>query len=197
VYTPNPKLDTFDELLTSILAEDKNKAIVWCNFTKELDIVEDYLRRKKISYIRVDGSNSNIAQKASREFDTDPTKRVWLGQIATGVAITLLSAAYTIYFGLNYKLDDFTQSMDRNYRIGQNAAAVFVYILTSKNSVLDYVRKALEQKKDIAKSLTEGAVRCAFCERFMVCLGENVKPFDHRCIYSDTVQKYTTRLRTL
>jgi len=195
LYRPNPKLDAFAGVLNEILVESTNKVIVWANFTKELDLVQEYLETNNIEYTRVDGSNSGEAQRLANEFNEDPEQRVWLAQIATGVAITLTSAAYTIYYGLNYNLDEFIQSMERNYRIGQKNP-VFVYVLTCKNSVLDYVQAALRQKENISRTITD-PINCAACPRGLECMGEGIHPFDTRCIYSDKANKIKTMLRTL
>jgi len=187
----NPKLEALEELLEMILAEERNKVIVWAYFKGEMDIVSELLESKGISYLRVDGSNSHRAHEYAEEFNKNPEIRVYLGQISTGVALTLTSAAYMCYFGLSYKLDDWLQSLDRNYRIGQ-ASPVFVYRLIAEKSVLAYVALALSQKEDIAAMLTD-RIDCVLCDRGATCLRDGIKPFSKGCVYKDKVTRVITK----
>lgn len=191
----NAKLEVFEGLLDSILAEERNKVIVWCNFRAELDIVETLLKAKQIGYVRVDGSNSAKAPQLVAEFNADSEMRVYLAQIATGIALTINSAAYMVYFGLTYKLDEFLQSLGRNYRIGQKEKVV-VYRLVARKSVLDFVVRALEMKEDLATTLTN-RIDCALCAMADECMATGVKPFTTNCIYKSKMNRVITRPGTL
>lgn len=189
------KLAAMEELLDDVLLEKENKVIVWCHFTEELNIIEELLKTKKVGYLRVDGSNSQHAQTLADRFNTDPAIRVYLGQIATGVGLTLTSATYMVYFGLNYSLDAYLQSMDRNYRIGQKHKVV-VYRLLSEGSVLEYVAKALAAKIDLAATLTT-RISCVVCPNSFKCLQTDIKPFTKGCRYKERTQRVLTKMEAL
>lgn len=186
----NPKLDALGDLLESILAEERNKVIIWGYFIAELDVVEELLQKRKVGYVRVDGTNSSQASTIAKRFNDDPDIRVYLANIATGVALTLNAATYTVYFGLTYKLDDYLQSMDRNYRIGQELP-VTVYRLIAPDSVLGYVAEALQRKKDIAATLTD-KIDCLMCARNVVCLKHDTVPFGEGCVYRAKIKRVIT-----
>lgn len=187
----NPKLDGLDELLESILAEDRNKVIVWCYFIEELDMVEELLEARGVKFIRVDGSNSRKGQAFAETFNSDPTVRVWLAQVGTGVALTLTAAAYMVYFGLTFKLDDYLQSMDRNFRIGQGAPT-FVYRLLAKRSIMEFVVQALEAKLNLAETLTV-RIDCMLCTKSRECLPIDRKPFEAGCLYPSKMNRKVIR----
>lgn len=191
----NPKLEVLDELLEGILAEDRNKIIIWAYFREELRIIEELLKAKEVKYLRVDGSNSTDGPEYSKQFQTDPETRVWLAQISTGVALTLTAATYMIYFDLSYDLGAYLQSMDRNYRIGQKNA-VTVYRITSKNSVLEYVSKSLSQKQNIADTLSD-TINCVFCKKGLQCISDGTKPFEKACIHKSRTARIVTRPKKL
>lgn len=191
----NPKLDVLQDLLDSILAEERNKVIVWGYFIAELDLIAHMLEQNDIRYVRVDGSNSNKAPDIAKEFNENPEIRVYLANIATGTALTLTSAAYMVYFNLTYKLDEYLQSLDRNYRIGQKSP-VFVYRLTVPNSVLDFVAAALERKLDIATALTT-RISCVLCAQNRYCSEHYIEPFSKDCIYDDRIACVITRPQKL
>jgi len=192
-FKSNPKLDALNELLDGIL--EKDKAIVWAFFTEELNMVEENLKERGVGYIRIDGSNSHKAAKESQRFNEDPEIKVWLAQITTGVALTLTAAAYTVYFGLTYRLDDYLQSMDRNYRIGQKQAT-FVYRLISPGSAGEFVGKALAAKLNLAETLTT-RIDCVLCSEYKKCLKSNVEPFGKGCRYKSRVNRVITKPKKL
>jgi len=187
----NPKMDMLDQLLEGALENPEDKAIIWCFFTEELNMVQEYLEEKEIGHIRVDGSNSSKGQELANKFNNDPDVRVWLAQVSTGVALTLTAAAYTIYYGLTYRLDDYLQSMDRNYRIGQGKPT-FVYRLLAKNSILEFVTAALSQKQNIADTLSD-KIECVLCGLSSKCLRNGVEPFQKGCIHQSRVKRTVTR----
>ena len=187
----NPKLAALDELLDGILAEGSNKAIVWAYFREELNNIEAYLKDKDIKYIRIDGSNSRKGQEFSKHFNEDPSVRVWLGQVGTGVALTLNAASYMVYYGWTFRLDDYLQSMARNYRIGQEKKT-FVYRLAAKGSIERFVMRALEAKLDLAETLTT-RIDCALCDHNEKCLKDGIEPFTKGCIHKSRVDKKVIR----
>jgi len=187
----SPKLETLEGLMDGILAEERNKVIVYAYFKEELRMIEELLRSKDIGYIRIDGSNSSKGPALSEEFAVDPSKRVWLAQVSTGIALTLTSATYMIYYSLTYDLGSYLQSMDRNYRIGQKNA-VTVYRLICPHSVIEFIARALSQKKDIAKTLTDD-IRCVFCDNSLRCLGEGVRVFEKGCLHKSRVERIVTQ----
>jgi len=191
----NPKLDALNELLDSIFESPKSKVIIWGYFTEELNIVEESLKERGVGYIRVDGSNSQHAQTLSTQFNNDPAVRVWLAQVSTGVALTLTGAAYMIYFGLTYRLDDYLQSMDRNYRIGQTEST-FVYRLLVRRSVLAFVAAALATKENIADTLTK-RINCIACAENERCVANKVEPFAQGCIFPNKIEKKLIRAQKL
>jgi len=191
----NPKLDALEELLDGVLAEDRNKCIIWGWFRHELDMIEQLLKEKDVKYFRVDGSNSTKGPEYAKKFNEDDSVKVWLAQVSTGVALTLTAASYMVYYNLPYDLGAYQQSMDRNYRIGQKNA-VFVYRLVCKDSVLEYVAASLGQKKDIAATLTDD-INCVFCKNSLMCVADGVRPFTDGCIYKSKTSRVLIRPKKL
>lgn len=184
----NPKLIALLDLLDGIPDE---KVIIWAYFREELNIIEEMLEERGTGYIRIDGSNSHKAAAESQRFNEDPSIKIWLAQVSTGVALTLTAAAYTIYFGLTYRLDDYLQSMDRNYRIGQKRAT-FVYRLICQGSALEFVAKALSAKQDLAETLTT-KIDCMLCDQNTKCLKKNIEPFGKGCKYKSKMNRVITK----
>jgi SNF2 family DNA or RNA helicase len=149
------KATMLSDLFDDLLSEPDNKVIVWGQYIEELNIIEDVIRAAKMDYVRVDGSNTNQAQKLAGRFNDDPDCRVYLGQVATGVSITLNSAQYMVYFSLPWNMEHYAQSLDRNHRLGQGQN-VTVYRFLSPG-VDQHIAKALSVKRLVADSLVDDA----------------------------------------
>ena len=183
------------ELLTDVLAAEDHKVIVWANFRTELNDIQTLLDKEKIKYVRIDGDNSNHIQKFAKEFQEDKLCRVYLGQIRTGIAVTLTAAKYMIYYSRSWMLDDWLQSRNRNYRIGQTQKTI-VYRLIARDTVEEQQLHALDLRQDIAATITQ-KVDCIVCPKFKRCLQEDIKPWTKKCILDRSVSRSITKARTL
>lgn len=185
-----PRLDACEELVNSIIQEETNKVIIWCTYTEELNMVEERLQAMNLGYVRVDGSTkSKVA--CEDKFREDPECRVYLSHISISEGLTLNSANYTIYYGLTYDLKDYIQSKKRNDRVGQTRP-VTIYRLVTPGSIHEFILRALEQKKDIADTMTD-AIRCGTCEFAEKCAKKQISPFEEGCIYSPEQRRVITR----
>jgi SNF2 family DNA or RNA helicase len=147
------KATALSDLFDDLLGEPDHKVIVWGQYTEELNIIEDIINAAKLGYVRVDGSNTDKAKSLAAKFNDDAACRVYLGQVATGVSITLNSAQYMVYFSLPWNLEHYAQSLDRNHRLGQKSN-VTVYRLLAPG-VDAHIAKALSVKQRIADALID------------------------------------------
>ena len=187
----NPKLEALDELLDSVLENDKNKVIIWAVYHAEMDLIEAQLKKKGLDFVRVDGRTGTKVQERITKYNNDPKCRVYLSQVATGVGITLNAASYMIYFATDWSLGTYLQSIDRNYRAGQNEKCT-VYRLIGKGTVDEYKVTALDEKKDISATLTS-KLTCVTCEQRIYCLKKGVEMFDKDCIYQRSARRTVAR----
>ncbi len=190
----NPKLEMLEELLDTLLEDKTRKVIIWAYYHAELDQISELLDKKGLAHVRMDGMSTNIQKKISR-FNNEPDCRVYLGQVATGVGITLNAATYMIYYCLDWSLEKYLQSIDRNYRAGQ-AQKVTVYRLIAKNTVEEYKAKALDQKKDLSAVMTN-KLACTTCSKQLECLKAEIELFDPGCIYQRSAKRSIARAEIL
>ena len=66
------KLDRLDELLEQLLAEEDRKIIVFSEWTRMLDLIQQRLARLKAEYVRLDGSAAEEAAGLGAGVQTDP-----------------------------------------------------------------------------------------------------------------------------
>lgn len=151
---PDTRMRAFEELLDTLLLDPGNKVLVWTRFIEELERVTQALSKRKIGHVRVQGGMSSVDfEGAMRRFETDPDCRVYAGQVASGIGVTLNSANYVVYYSLPWSLEHYDQSLARNYRIGQTRR-VTVYRLIAMGSLDEAKAKAIDQKVDIDKLFT-------------------------------------------
>lgn len=191
----NPKLDALKELLESLLLDESHKVIIWCVYAPEIDSILASLEKQGVGHIRLDGTTSQKSGKLLHRFETDPTCRVLVGQIGTGVGFTANAAAYTIYYSLDWSLDKYLQSIDRNYRAGQTKK-VTVYRLLCDNTVDGLKAKALDRKKDISALMTQ-KLACVTCVNSAKCAEQDIKLFDKKCMYRRSVSRVVAKPETI
>jgi SNF2 family DNA or RNA helicase len=194
-YSPNPKLELLKDFLEDLLSSNTHKVIIWANFTEELNDIEDLLRETGYGYVRLDGSTSKNTAEYEDKFQRDPAYRVFLGQIKTGISITLTAAQYMIYYSRSWSLEDWLQSRGRNYRIGQKNKTV-VYSFCARDTVEVQQLAALNAKKDVASTLTKH-FDCLLCGKYSECLKAGTVPWTSNCILEKNMKRKTTRARVV
>jgi SNF2 family DNA or RNA helicase len=195
-FKQNARMDELIGLLETILEDETNKVIVWASYKEELNQIEAAVKGLKVKYVRVEGGmGSTLLDQAKTRFNTDRQYRVYIGQISTGIGITLNAANYTIYYNLPWSLEHYQQSLDRNYRIGQQRK-VTVYRLVARYTLDEAKVTALNQKMDFSTLVTVRAV-CAVCPEIVRCTKHNIELYDDDCIYDRTMMRNTAQVRLI
>ena len=177
----NPKLETFEELLETILEDDEAKVLCWANLIPELDDMEETCKKRGWGYVRLDGRSTGKSGEIEQQFQTDPRCKVMIGVSSVGVGITLTAANFTVYYSPPFNRVHYRQSLDRNHRPGQNRK-ITVYRLIGKDTVESAVLRVLERKEDFARMLT-AKVDCSCCVEAVRCKEGNIQPFKPGCIF--------------
>ncbi|KAL4368957.1 hypothetical protein GQ457_05G029520 [Hibiscus cannabinus] len=123
------------------------KAIVFSQWTRMLDLFEAGLKSSSIQYRRLDGTMSVAARdKAVKDFNTLPEVSVVIMSLkAASLGLNMVAACHVILLDLWWNPTTEDQAIDRAHRIGQTRP-VTVLRLTVKDTVEDRIL-ALQQKK--------------------------------------------------
>ncbi|WCJ26979.1 SNF2 domain-containing protein / helicase domain-containing protein / zinc finger protein-related [Euphorbia peplus] len=123
------------------------KAIVFSQWTKMLDLLEACLKSSSIQYRRLDGTMSVVARdKAVKDFNTLPEVTVMIMSLkAASLGLNMVAACRVLLLDLWWNPTTEDQAIDRAHRIGQTRP-VTVLRLTVKDTVEDRIL-ALQQKK--------------------------------------------------
>ena len=154
IFANNARTAACRDLLDTILANPENKVIIWTRYIEELTSVINLAKELGVGYVSVRGGmDINDFEAAMHTFNTEPSCKLYIGQVASGIGVTLNAANYMIYYSLPWSHEHYNQSRARNYRIGQKKR-VTVYRLLANGSTDFFKAAALDQKIDIEDMLT-------------------------------------------
>jgi SNF2 family DNA or RNA helicase len=186
----NAKLELLEEELEALGDE---RCIIWANYQEDCANIRELLKRMKIKYITPETDGSDLI------FESDSSYRVYTGQVSQGIGTTLNSARTMIYYSYSLGLEDWLQSLERNYRIGQDKR-VTVRRFMAQETVERGVIRLLEAKENI-KDFLQSRVECVTCERGVGCVARGIIPYGDGCkladIRHDVEKKRALRLRTI
>ncbi|XP_010278306.1 PREDICTED: helicase-like transcription factor CHR28 isoform X1 [Nelumbo nucifera] len=128
-------------------AKVAEKAIVFSQWTRMLDLLEARLKSSSIQYRRLDGTMSIVARdKAVKDFNSLPEVSVMIMSLkAASLGLNMVAACRVLLLDLWWNPTTEDQAIDRAHRIGQTRP-VTVLRLTVKDTVEDRIL-ALQQKK--------------------------------------------------
>lgn len=111
--------------------------MIFCQMTKMLDILEDFMNLRKYTFFRLDGA-SNIADRRDMVNDFQkPASKVFVFLLSTragGLGVTLTAANTVIFYDNDWNPTMDAQATDRAHRIGQSRD-VNVYQLVTKGTI--------------------------------------------------------------
>ncbi|KAL5986939.1 hypothetical protein ACLOJK_015274 [Asimina triloba] len=129
------------------------KAIVFSQWTRMLDLLEVPLKISSIHYRRLDGTMSVAARdKAVKDFNTLPEVSVMIMSLkAASLGLNMVAACHVILLDLWWNPTTEDQAIDRAHRIGQTRP-VTVSRLTVKDTVEDRILALQEKKREMVAS---------------------------------------------
>jgi len=131
-------------------SEDK-KIIIFTVFTESLKKLKEELG--DIAVCHNGEMNEKEKQKSIDEFQTNPNKRVFIGNIiSAGSAITLTASDTTIFHDIDFVPSNHQQAEDRNYRIGQEKT-VNIYYPIFQDTIEEKIYEMLNRKKQIISTI--------------------------------------------
>lgn len=145
--TAKAKKDGVCEYISDIL-EAEEKIIVFAYHHEMLNSIESLIKKKKIDYIRIDGSTK---QDKRYEYVTYFQKKkncqvALLSIVAASTGITLNSAHIVIFAELTWTPSIMIQAEDRVHRIGQKSQYVDIKYLYGRETLDDFILDKLQKK---------------------------------------------------
>lgn len=147
------KLKTAIEWIDEFLETTDEKLVIFCFYSTVFEQIT-----KHYSKIACLGRQSGRKRKeAIKQFQSDNTKRLFIGTIsADKEAITLTAASTSLFIGMGFTPGGQDQAEDRILRIGQEASSVNIYYLIGRNTIDEYVWDIIEKKRKIVSQIIDG-----------------------------------------
>ena len=138
------------ELVDNAIEEGK-KVIIFTTFNDELLDLQEYYGNNCVVH---NGSMSSKEKQSSvDEFQNNPNKKVFIGNImSAGVGITLTAADTVIFNSFDWVPGNNEQAEDRSYRIGQNNN-VSVYYQLFEDTISTRMWYTLKHKKNVINQI--------------------------------------------
>jgi len=157
-------------------AESVSKCLIFAQFTKSLDAVEELLFKphlRALRYIRLDGSvPPEKRMKVVDAFNQDRNVRVLLLTTRIGgLGLNLTAANTVIFLESDYNPFADLQAMDRCRRIGQTRV-VNIYRLVSQDTIEEKILVLQEKKMKVADAVvnTENSTMYRYVQKQSCCI---------------------------
>jgi SNF2 family DNA or RNA helicase len=134
-----------------------HKTIVFSQFTSMLDLIEPYLKRSNLRFVRYDGSMRPDEREASlNALRKDSKCRILLCSLKCGsLGLNLTAASRVVIFEPFWNPFVEEQAIDRVHRLNQTVD-VKVYRLTVRGTVEARIIDLQERKRELAAAAIEG-----------------------------------------
>lgn len=157
------KWELFVELLKEARASNQ-KVVIFSQYIKMLEIIEMYLKKKKIGYASIKGSTRDRNEQL-RKFREDPKCEVFVASLlAAGVGIDLTVASIVIHYDRWWNPAKENQATDRVHRLGQNRG-VQVFKLVTKNTIEERIHSLIEKKKGLVDDVLGAEDQISYLSR--------------------------------
>ncbi len=147
------KLDLMEKITLDEISKG-NRVLIFSQFVKALEKIENKLNENNIKYLYIDGqTKSEDRVNIANEFNNDESIKVCVISLkAGGTGLNLTGANIVIHLDPWWNYSKEAQASDRVYRIGQTKN-VKVYKLVSQNTVEENVIYLQNKKKELAEEI--------------------------------------------
>jgi len=144
------KLETLDDLLGSLLAEDDRKIVLFSEWTTMLGLIEGLIEKHGVDYVRLDGSiPQKQRQPLVQRFQEDQSCRLFVTTNAGATGLNLQAANTVINVDLPWNPAVLEQRIARAHRMGQKRP-VQVFVLVTEGTIEESLLATLSAKHDLA-----------------------------------------------
>ena len=149
------KWDLFVELLDECL-EAKIKVVIFSHYTRMLDIIEDFLAERKISFCGLRGDMPmGKRHEMINKFNNDPSCQVFSASLlAGGVGVDLTAAQAVIHYDRWWNAAREDQATARVHRMGQKNV-VQVFKLITVGTLEEKINRIISKKRALADHLVK------------------------------------------
>jgi len=147
------KIDVLREVLDEVVAQNGNKAIMFSQYKKMLDILVPVLEDMGLSYLRIDGDTPKRDRAAMQKtFADDRSIDMMIGTDAMSTGLNLQAANYVINYDDRWSPSVMAQREDRTHRIGQKLVVTVINFICM-DTIEERIRTALSDKNRVSSEV--------------------------------------------
>lgn len=144
-----PKIEELEILLREIVLEGGEKVVIFSQWLRMTELVEQILKRSCIKYVHLNGSIPSKQRKdLMSKFREDPKCMVFLSTDAGGVGLNLQSGSVVINMDIPWNPAVLEQRIGRVHRLGQRKAVRVINFVTA-GSIEERILGLLKFKKSL------------------------------------------------
>lgn len=144
------KMEQLMEMIPEMVEEGR-RILLFSQFTSMLSLIEDELKKHKITYSKLTGQTRN-REKPIDDFQGGKTAVFLISLKAGGAGLNLTAADTVIHYDPWWNPAAENQATDRAYRIGQDKP-VFVYKMITAGTVEEKIAEMQAKKQALADAL--------------------------------------------
>ena len=154
----NPKVEYLDTLLPKLLEDPENKVIIWARFRWEINnLMKRY--EKLYNPTKLYGNMGRKGRSESlAKWHDDPSCRIMLAHPKSAkYGFTWIHAIHNLYLSATEDFGDYSQTRERNHRIGQTKE-VYEHKIVCKNTLEPKIWQSLVRRTKLDKFIKEFGV---------------------------------------
>jgi len=159
LYRAAGKFELLDRTLPK-LRMSSHRVLMFCQMTRLMDIMEDYLKWRELKYLRLDGTTKSEERGVLLKRFNEPNSEFFIFLLSTragGLGLNLQTADTVIIFDSDWNPHMDLQAQDRAHRIGQKNE-VRVLRLVTVNSVEEKILAAAKYKLDLNEKIIKAGM---------------------------------------
>ena len=137
------KVKELKEILKTIPNE---QVIIWCQFQHEIELIEKELSRLGET-VTAYGKTKRLEDNIDA-FKSGRAKYIIAHPKTLKYGVTFVNCRYVVYYSFSYSAEDYDQSHDRNYRLGQKESCTYFYLQSADTIDEVMYRKVMDKLSD-------------------------------------------------
>lgn len=117
------KIRELNDILDQI---EEEQVIIWGQFQHEIELIERELK-KRSTVVTAYGRTKDL-EGAIDAFKNGRAQYIVANPKTLKYGVTFTNCKYVIYYSFSYSAEDYDQSHDRNYRLGQTEQCTYIYL---------------------------------------------------------------------
>lgn len=134
------------EVLAILEEIPEEQVIIWCQFQHEIELLENELSQYGIT-VTAYGKTKNLEENIDA-FKSGRARFILAHPKTLKYGVTFTNCKYAIYYSFSYSAEDYDQSHDRNYRLGQTESCTYFYIQSADTIDELMYKKVMDKLSD-------------------------------------------------